>query len=45
MFESVRARRTAWYVSLLAAILMIVVGLIYVLLALQIYYRIDESQH
>ena len=45
MFESVRARLTAWYVSLLAAILMIVVGLIYVLLARALYVRIDDSLH
>ncbi|HET9371087.1 MAG TPA: ATP-binding protein [Vicinamibacterales bacterium] len=43
MFESVRARLTAWYVSLLAAILIAVVGLIYLLLARALYARIDAG--
>jgi two-component system OmpR family sensor kinase len=43
MFESVRARLTAWYVSLLAAILVAVIVLIYVLLARALYDRIDDG--
>jgi two-component system OmpR family sensor kinase len=43
MFESVRARLTAWYVSLLAAILVAVIALIYILLARALYARIDDS--
>jgi two-component system OmpR family sensor kinase len=43
MFESVRARLTAWYVSLLAAILVAVILLIYLLLARALYARIDDS--
>jgi two-component system OmpR family sensor kinase len=43
MFETVRARLTAWYVSLLAAILAGVIVMIYVLLARALYSRIDES--
>ncbi len=43
MFESVRARLTAWYVSLLAAILIAVIALIYILLARALYARIDDS--
>ena len=43
MFESVRARLTAWYVSLLAAILIAVIVLIYVLLARALYVRIDDG--
>ena len=42
MFESVRARLTAWYVSLLAAILVAVIALIYILLARALYARIDD---
>ena len=37
MLESVRARLTLWYVSLLATILVVVIGLIYVLLARALY--------
>jgi heavy metal sensor kinase len=43
MFESVRARLTAWSVSLLAAILVAVIALIYILLARALYARIDDS--
>jgi two-component system OmpR family sensor kinase len=43
IFESVRARLTAWYVSLLAAILVAVIALIYILLARALYTRIDDS--
>lgn len=43
MFESVRARLTAWYVSILAAILILVIALIYVLLARALYVRVDDS--
>jgi len=43
MLESVRARLTLWYVSLLATILVVVIGLIYVLLARALYSRIDDS--
>src|SRR5687768_3020441 len=43
MFETVRARLTLWYVSLLAAILVVVIVLIYVLLARALYVRIDDS--
>jgi two-component system OmpR family sensor kinase len=41
--ESVRARLTAWSVSLLAAILIAVIALIYILLARALYARIDDS--
>jgi two-component system OmpR family sensor kinase len=41
--ETVRARLTLWYVSVLALILVLVGGLIYVLLARALYARIDES--
>jgi heavy metal sensor kinase len=43
MLETVRARLTLWYVSLLAAILLVVIVLIYVLLARALYVRIDDS--
>jgi two-component system, OmpR family, sensor kinase len=43
MFETVRARLTWWYVSVLAAVLFLVGGLIYVLLARALYTRIDDN--
>jgi heavy metal sensor kinase len=43
MLETVRARLTLWYVSLLAAILVVVIALIYLLLARALYVRIDDS--
>ena len=43
MLETVRARLTLWYVSLLAAILLIVLGMTYVLLARAMYARIDDG--
>jgi heavy metal sensor kinase len=43
--ESVRGRLTAFYVTALAAALIIVGGLIYVLLARALYARIDDSLH
>ena len=43
MFETVRARLTLWYVSLLAAILVVVLVMTYVLLARALYVRIDDS--
>ena len=43
MFETVRARLTLWYVSLLAAILVAVIALIYILLSRTLYARIDDS--
>jgi two-component system OmpR family sensor kinase len=43
MLDTVRARLTSWYVSLLAAILMGVIVMIYVLLARTLYLRVDES--
>ena len=45
IFESVRARLTFWYVSLLAAILIASIALIYVLLARALYERIDDTLH
>jgi heavy metal sensor kinase len=45
MFETVRARLTLWYVSLLAAVLVAVIALIYILLARALYVRIDDSLH
>ena len=45
MIETVRTRLTLWYVSLLAAILVAVIGLIYFLLARALYDRIDEGLH
>ena len=43
MIETVRARLTLWYVSALAAVLLVVGGLIYVLLARALYARIDDN--
>ena len=43
MIETVRARLTLWYVTALAAVLVVVGGLIYVLLARALYARIDEN--
>ena len=43
MIETVRARLTLWYVSTLAAALIVVGGLIYGLLARALYVRIDEN--
>jgi two-component system OmpR family sensor kinase len=43
MLETVRARLTLWYVTALAAVLLVVGGLIYVLLARALYTRIDEN--
>ena len=43
MLETVRARLTAWYVTALAAVLLVVGGLIYVLLARALYTRIDDN--
>lgn len=43
MIETVRARLTVWYVSTLAAALLVVGGLIYGLLARALYVRIDEN--
>ena len=43
MLDTVRARLTLWYVSLLAAILVVVLGMTYVLLARAMYVRIDDS--
>ncbi len=41
--ETLRARLTAWYVSVLAAALIVVGGVIYVLLARALYARIDDN--
>jgi heavy metal sensor kinase len=41
--ETVRARLTLWYVSVLALMLIVVGGLIYMLLARALYTRIDEN--
>src|SRR5688572_18973024 len=43
MLETVRARLTLWYVTVLAAALLVVGGLIYVLLARALYARIDDT--
>src|SRR5687768_3983082 len=43
--DTVRGRLTAFYVTALAAALIIVGGLIYVLLARALYARIDDSLH
>ena len=43
MIETVRARLTLWHVSVLAAALLLVGGLIYVLLARALYARIDDN--
>ena len=45
IFESVRARLTLWYVSVLAAILVVSTVLIYFLLASALYTRIDDTLH
>jgi heavy metal sensor kinase len=45
LIETVRARLTLWYVSMLAAALVVVGGLIYVLLARALYDRIDDNLH
>ena len=43
IFETVRTRLTLWYVSLLAAILVAVIALIYILLSRALYVRIDDG--
>ena len=43
MLDTVRARLTIWYVSLLAAILVVVLVMVYVLLARALYVRIDDG--
>jgi two-component system, OmpR family, sensor kinase len=43
MLDTVRARLTLWYVSLLAAILVVVLVMIYLLLARALYVRFDDS--
>src|SRR5689334_9816051 len=43
MLDTVRARLTLWYVSILGAILLAVLGMTYVLLARAMYVRIDDS--
>src|SRR5687768_15636657 len=43
MLDTVRTRLTAWYVSLLAAILFVVIAMIYVLLSRALYARIDDG--
>ncbi len=43
MIETVRARLTLWYVSILAAALIVVAALVYVLLARAMYARVDEA--
>ncbi len=43
MIETVRTRLTLWYVTALAAVLVVVGGLIYVLLARALYARIDDN--
>jgi heavy metal sensor kinase len=45
IFESVRSRLTLWYVSLLAATLVVSIALIYVLLARALYVRVDDTLH
>ncbi|HEX7281492.1 MAG TPA: ATP-binding protein [Vicinamibacterales bacterium] len=45
IFESVRARLTLWYVTVLAAILIVSIVVIYVLLARALYTRIDDTLH
>src|SRR5688572_15838395 len=45
IFESVRARLTLWYVSLLAATLFVAIALIYFLLARALYVRVDDTLH
>jgi signal transduction histidine kinase len=43
MIETVRTRLTLWYVGVLAAALIIVAGLIYVLLERALYVRVDDT--
>jgi two-component system OmpR family sensor kinase len=43
MIETVRARLTLWYVSILGAALIVVAALVYVLLARTMYARVDEA--
>jgi two-component system OmpR family sensor kinase len=43
MIDSVRTRLTLWHVSVLAAALLMIGGLIYVLLARALYVRIDDN--
>ena len=43
MLDTVRARLTLWYVSLLATILVVVIAMIYVLLSRALYVRIDDG--
>ena len=43
MIESLRARLTLWYVSVLTAVLVVVCVMIYVLLGRALYNRIDEN--
>ena len=43
MLDTGRARLTLWYVSLLAAILVVVLVMVYLLLARALYVRIDDS--
>jgi two-component system OmpR family sensor kinase len=43
MIETVRARLTLWYVSILAAALIVVAALIYILLARAMFVRVDEA--
>ncbi|HEX4915988.1 MAG TPA: ATP-binding protein [Vicinamibacterales bacterium] len=45
IFESVRARLTLWYVTVLAAILVVSIAVIYLLLARALYTRIDDTLH
>jgi hypothetical protein len=45
MIETVRGRLTVFYVIVLAAALLVVGGLIYVLLARALYARIDDNLH
>jgi hypothetical protein len=45
MIDTVRGRLTVFYVTVLAAALLVVGGLIYVLLARALYARIDDNLH
>lgn len=45
IFESVRARLTLWYVTVLATILVVSIAVIYLLLARALYTRIDDTLH
>ena len=45
ILESVRARLTLWYVSSLAATLVVSIALIYLLLARALYARLDDTLH